>query len=392
VLFRDDLNTIARKVCDKVFAACPVDADVIVSTDPTHVGYLCGYRSIILDAMREYRCAVIATREKSVLVTGASDAAPALEVIRDPACIYRYGVFYVYTSGESGADYAKLPKPESTFFDALRRAIAATVQPAHTVGLDAENSWEVDQLKNLVGSRTFDVRPGITKARQTKLPEEVDKIRQAAAITESGMEDALRHARLGVSEMELSTLIANKIRAGGGIPRLLSVSCGQRSALADTYATSAKLAKGDLLRLDIACTVDGYWADTARCAVVGEPSTEQEQRYKALLDGELAQMSLARSGVTAADLFKVAVERVREGALPNYQRSHCGHGIGISVHEFPALNGANDNVSIEDDMVLCVETPYYEVGWGGMMVEDMIVIRGDGKESLTHMPRELRVI
>ena len=196
---------------------------------------------------------------------------------------------------------------ESTFPDA--RVPLPPHKPAHTVGLDAENRGffhSAQGTESRVGAQPSRAKPCITKARQTKLPEEVDKIRQAAAITESGMEDALRHARLGVSEMELSTLIANKIRAGGGIPRLLSVSCGQRSALADTYATSAKLAKGDLLRLDIACTVDGYWADTARCAVVGEPSTEQEQRYKALLDGELAQMSLARSGVTAADLFKVA--------------------------------------------------------------------------------------
>jgi Xaa-Pro dipeptidase len=206
------------------------------------------------------------------------------------------------------------------------------------------------------------------------------------------MEAAFRHAAVGISEIELSTLIANKIRGGGGIPRLLSVSSGQRSALADTYATTAKLAKGDLLRLDIACTVDGYWADTARSAVVGEADAVQQQRYDALLEGELEQLRLAKAGITAAELFNVAINRVREGALPNYRRNHCGHGIGISVHEFPQLNGANDKVPIEEGMVLCVETPYYEVGWGGMMVEDMIVIKNGSNERLTHMPRELRVL
>jgi len=80
------------------------------------------------------------------------------------------------------------------------------------------------------------------------------------------------------------------------------------------------------------------------------------------------------------------------GALPKYQRSHCGHGIGITVHEFPALNSANERVEIEEGMVLCVETPYYEIGRGGMMVEDMIVIRNGGNECLTRMPRELRLL
>jgi Xaa-Pro dipeptidase len=113
-------------------------------------------------------------------------------------------------------------------------------------------------------------------------------------------------------------------------------------------------------------------------------------RYGALLDGELAQLALARAGVTAADLFHVAVDRVRKGALPHYQRHHCGHGIGADVYEFPTLNAANQDAVLEEGMVLCVETPYYEIGWGGMMVEDMIVIRQDGNECLTHLPRELR--
>jgi Xaa-Pro aminopeptidase len=160
--------------------------------------------------------------------------------------------------------------------------------------------------------------------------------------------------------------------------------------LADAYATPAKLRSGDLVRFDIGCTVDGYWADMARTAVVGEPTREQQQRYDALLAGEEAQRALARSGVSAGDLFKVAVERVRQGALPAYRRSNCGHGIGIDVHEFPALSAANEGVALEDGMTLCVETPYYQIGWGGMMVEDMIVVGPTGNECLTHLPRELR--
>src|SRR5580704_16401363 len=96
VLFRDDLKAIADKVRAKVFAACGDGADAVVTVDPTHVGYLCGYRSLLLDVDRNYRCAVIITPDKTLLVTGASDAAPALEIMRDPACVYRYGMFVVH--------------------------------------------------------------------------------------------------------------------------------------------------------------------------------------------------------------------------------------------------------------------------------------------------------
>lgn len=389
MLFRDDLKMIADKARAKVFAACGDTVDAVVTVDPAHVGYLCGYRSVLLDADRTYRCAVIITRDRTVLVTGASDAAPALEVIRDPANIYRYGIFFV-SARKAAVDYGALPKTESTFIDALKAAIAATIKPKLEVGLDGITEADRQELKSLIGNHTVDARPSIIRARSVKLPEEIEKISYAASITERGMEQALLHAAPGVTELELSALIANEIRAGGGIPRFIVVTAGQRAALADTYATTAKLAKGDLLRLDIGCTVEGYWADTARTAVIGSPTREQQERYDALLEGEHAQLALAKPGVTAGDLFNVAVETVRKGALPNYQRTHCGHGIGIGAHEFPTLNAANQNVEVREGMVLCVETPYYEIGWGGMMVEDIIVIRSGGNECLTKLPREMQ--
>jgi len=392
MLFRDDLSAIASKVRDKVFAACDQAADVIVSIDPTHVGYLTGYRSLLFDLMRDYRTAAIVSREKAVLVTGASDVAAALEVLREPACIYRYGTFYFESSDSAQVDFSTLPKSESTFADALRAALAGTIKPQHCVGFDCAHAGQLEGMKDFMAERSFDARPAILKARRTKLAGEIEKIAYAAAITERGLERAFAEAKAGMTELELSTIIAGEMRAGGGVPRFVVVTGGERAALADAYATCAKLRTGDLVRFDIGCTVDGYWADMARSAVVGEPSREQQARYDALLAGEEAQRALARAGVSAGELFKVAVERVRAGALPAYRRSNCGHGIGIDVHEFPSLSPANAAVEIEDGMVLCVETPYYQIGWGGMMVEDMIVIRGSGNECLTHLPRDLRRI
>jgi Xaa-Pro aminopeptidase len=389
MLFRDDLKAIADKARAKVFATCPRDADVIVSTDPAHVGYLSGYRSVLLDADRTYRCAVILTRNQTILVTGASDAAPALEVLRDPACIYRYGLFY-FSTRSSGSDLAAMPKAESTFPDAIRSALRLVVKSSHTIGLDCTSESDFQQFSQIAGQNVFDARAAVFKARSIKLPEEIDKMRYAAELTERGMAKALDCAKPGVTELGLSTIISTEIIAGGGIPRFVVVTAGDRSALADAYATKVKLAKGDILRLDVGCTVEGYWADTARTAVVGTPTREQQLRYDALLQGELAEVASARPGASAADLYNVAMEGVRKGALPNYQRSHCGHGLGISAHEFPTLNPANKDVELNEGMVLCVETPYYELGWGGMMVEDIIVIRKDGNECLTKLPRELR--
>src|SRR6516164_11531237 len=175
MLVRDDLRAIAEKVRSKVFTACGQDADVVISTDPTHVGYLCGYRSLLFDLMRDYRSAAIVTRDKALLVTGASDVAAALEVLRDPACIYRYGVFFFESSDGAEADFSALPKLAGTFSEALRAAVAASVKPQHRVGLDCANASDLPELKDLAGARSFDARPAILKARRTKLAEEIEK-------------------------------------------------------------------------------------------------------------------------------------------------------------------------------------------------------------------------
>lgn len=388
MFFRDDMKLIADQARRKVFTACGDSVDAVVTVDPAHVGYLSGYRSIQLDVDRNYRCAAIITHERTVVIVGAADAAPALEILRDPLCIYRYGQFFV-SARENDVNFTALPASEANFAKALDTALKATLSGKGIIGLDAARSGDMIELEAAVTQSTLDVRQSIIRARSVKTSAEIGRIRNAAEITERGMAKAIHHAAAGVTELELSMMIASEIRAGGGIPRFVVVTAGDRAALADAYASQAELKEGDLLRLDIGCTLDGYWADTARTVVIGAPTREQQTRYDALLAGELAQFDIAKPGIHASDLFKVAVDTVRKGALPDYQRTHCGHGIGIAAHEFPTLNAANHDVVVEENMVFCVETPYYEVGWGGMMVEDMIVIRPEGPEFLTKLPREL---
>ena len=179
--------------------------------------------------------------------------------------------------------------------------------------------------------------------------------------------------------------------AGGGTPRFTVVTSGPRSALSDARPTERELRHGDLLRLDVGCTVDGYWSDIGRTAVVGEANDLQASRYGAILAGEQAQLEMVRPGITAADLFDVAVSTVEASGLEPYRRHHCGHAIGTEVYERPVIAPGSSTV-LEPGMEFCVESPYYEIGWGGMMVEDALVVTADGAEVLTISDRSLRVI
>src|ERR1700754_2139939 len=96
MFYRDDMKLIADQASARVMAACGDGIDAVVTVDPTHVGYASTYRSVMLDVSRTYRCAAVVTREKTVIVVGAYDAAPAVEAVRDPSRIFTYGTFYFY--------------------------------------------------------------------------------------------------------------------------------------------------------------------------------------------------------------------------------------------------------------------------------------------------------
>ena len=98
-------------------------------------------------------------------------------------------------------------------------------------------------------------------------------------------------------------------------------------------------------------------------------------------------MSITKPGTRVAELFDIAVETARKG-IPDYQRTHIGHGIGLELYEPPSINPTSEIV-LEEDMVINVEPPYYELGLGGFQVEDTIVVTDSGFRFLTTLDRGL---
>ena len=381
---------LAAAIRRKVFAVAP-HIDVLVTADPDHVGYLTGYRTSLLDVDRDYLTAAVASRDDVRLVTGASDSAPALEFLPDPATIHRYGTFH-FAGNHRPAPADAMPVATADFAAALLAAVAASLRHGHVLGIDVPDKCTADLLRDRFSDhRTIDGRPALLDARSTKLPEEVIRLEAAARCAEAGLERALHVVRPGMTERALAAVISHCMIDAGAVPRFLVVTSGERSARVDTYATAKIVEPGEIVRFDIGCTLDGYWADIARTAVVGEPTALQRDRYAALLSGQSAQLDLAKPGVSAADLFHAAVRTVRGTGLADYQRHHCGHGIGVAAHEPPTI-ALHEATALAEGMVLCVETPIYLPDWGGMMVEDMLGITADGHRRLTRSDRHLRIL
>lgn len=143
--------------------------------------------------------------------------------------------------------------------------------------------------------------------------------------------------------------------------------------------------------MDLGCRVDGYWSDLGRTAVLGVPDEEAVRTYGALREGQRVELSMIRPGITTTELFDAAVDAVRGSGLPGYRRQHCGHGIGLAIYD-PPLVRSGAGVVIEEGMVFCLETPYYRTGWGGMIVEDTVVVTADGCRELSVTSRDLLIV
>jgi Xaa-Pro aminopeptidase len=356
--------------------------DAVVATTPESVTYASGYRSVSGGLFRTHQMAVVLTADDAWLVAPAADAAPAVDTGISAERVVPFGRFYF--EAVDGSPVADMADRHDGFSSALRAAIAA----ARPQRLAVENIvGELSDLASVVDDGT----PLINSVRGAKQPDEIPLLAYAAQLAETAVDAALGDADEGITELELARRIAATMVAGGADPRFVVATVGHRSALADAYPTHKPWRRGEIARFDVGCVYNGYWSDIGRTAVLGEPTAEQERRYAALLAGEEAQFDFAKPGIKAAEVFDRAVDVVTANGVEPYRRHHCGHGIGLAVYEPPIISPGVEQ-PLAEGMTFCFETPYYELGWGGMMVEDTVVVTAEGVELLTRTGRGLRVV
>ncbi|MFQ6054097.1 MAG: M24 family metallopeptidase [Candidatus Bathyarchaeia archaeon] len=275
------------------------------------------------------------------------------------------------TDGRVGVDESALP-PSHAFWRRLRE--------------------ELPRVEAVPASHLF------TRIRMIKTEEEIRRVGEAVRITERAWEAALDAAREGMTERAFAYIYEKTILEEGGRPTShmgvygAPIAFGRRTAFVDIALPSGyRLRRGDLIRFDGGCSYRGYRCDMARTAVLGEASGKQERYHRALLEGARLAVEMARPGAAASDIFSAVVRRVREEGIPHYRRHHVGHGWGLEGYD-PPLVGPGDETRLEEGMLLCLETPYYEIGFGGLMVEDVVVVRRGRARRLTRLSGRLRAL
>ncbi len=223
--------------------------------------------------------------------------------------------------------------------------------------------------------------------RRVKTPDEIALLREATAINERAAALAFGTVRDGAPETLLEEVFRSEVARAGAVPGHWETTVGSRSS-GSFHAGPYPVRPGDLIRSDSSCRFRGYWSDIGRTRVLGLPKPEHRKTYEALRSGEEAAVRAIRPGVRAGDLFAIAVDTIRQAGLSEYRRHHVGHGIGLEMYEAPLLAEGSD-MRLQAGMVINVETPFYEAGYGGFQVEDTVLVIEAGGELITGADRSL---
>ncbi len=222
---------------------------------------------------------------------------------------------------------------------------------------------------------------------------EMEILREAAALADYAIEVAAKTIKEGITEIEVMTEIELALKKRGVTHMSFdtTVLTGDHAASPHGKTGDRKLQKGDLVLFDLGVVHRGYCSDITRTLALGEPGEEQKKVYEIVLRAELAALQAVKPGVTAAQLDSISRGVIEEAGYGEYFTHRLGHGLGISVHEFPSLHGSND-MKMEEGMVFTIEPGIYVPGTVGVRIEDDLAVTADGVEILTKYPKELQII
>lgn len=228
---------------------------------------------------------------------------------------------------------------------------------------------------------TFNV---ISDMRMVKSEEEIAYQRQACEISCRALEDLLPEIQPGVTEKELAAKLSLYMVMNGAdtMPYGNILISGARTSLLHGVPSEKAVAYGDFVLMDFGCQVHGYMSDMTRTVVVGKATSEQKEVYGLVQKMFDECNKITKAGTMGCDIYNAQMKVLEGSKYKGYEYNNIGHGIGLFVHEGP-FNSITDKTPFPVGNVRTIEPGLYIPGWGGVRIEDQILITEDGFENMT---------
>ena len=226
--------------------------------------------------------------------------------------------------------------------------------------------------------------------RERKDAAELALIESANGIAERALERAIAQVRAGMTELEVAGLLEKALRDEGseGFPFPSIIASGPRSALPHARSSGRRVEAGDFLLLDFGAEIGGYCSDITRTFVVGHATSEQRAVYEVVRAANESAATRVRAGMSGRDADAIARDYIHQRGFGDLFGHSLGHGLGLEVHEAPRLARTADG-ALAEGAVVTIEPGIYRPGWGGVRIEDDVLLGPDGPRVLTRFTHDL---
>lgn len=279
-------------------------------------------------------------------------------------------------------------------FTVVKKLIVNSFVKKVGIEYDTLSVEEFVSLKEVLLDVKFEkVDPLFYEIRMIKDNQEISYLEEAVSYCDRAFEHILSFIKPGMTESEVGLELEFFMRKAGaeGIKANHVIASGERSSLPHGQATDRVIQVGDFVKMDIGARVKGYYSDFTRTVVVGEPSSKQLEIYQIVKEAQEAALAAIGPGKVCSELDEVARSIIRSAGYGENFGHSLGHSIGLAVHEKPVMR-ESDHTVLAPGMVITVEPGIYIPGFGGVRIEDFVVITEDGYRNLTKATKELQVL
>ncbi|MDP4104959.1 MAG: Xaa-Pro peptidase family protein [Bacillota bacterium] len=288
--------------------------------------------------------------------------------------------------------YSDIDNPWELIFQGINNRM----KKVETVAIEKEH-MNVERFEALLkifpNSKMVSAEEKLRKLRMIKDQNELKTIEEACALADYAVEVGVSEIKEGKTELEILSAIEFSLKKKGVTEMSFATMVLTGANAASPHGTPGltKIKKGDLVLFDLGVVVDRYCSDITRTVAYGDINEKQKEIYDTVLKAQLAAISASKPGVTASNVDLAARNIISNAGYGDYFPHRLGHGLGISVHEYPSMTETNQLV-LEEGMVYTIEPGIYVPDVAGVRIEDDVYVTADGVKVLTKFPKELQII
>lgn len=227
--------------------------------------------------------------------------------------------------------------------------------------------------------------------REIKDAEEIACLKKAAEISDLAFDDVLNFLRPGISEHSVAARLEAFMREHGSERPAFTtiVASGVRGSLPHGTASEKLLVAGEFVTMDYGAVYQGYHSDITRTVVLGEASEKQKELYHAVLQAQKLGVQRLRVGASGKEVDRAVRDCLMKDGYAEYFGHGLGHSVGLEIHEEPRLSPKSKAERLEEGMVITVEPGVYLPDWGGLRIEDTVLLEKQGGVPLTKAAKHL---